>query len=170
MDDQKRRPDADEQAEPNVRRAASAIYGLVVCSATLAAAAIGGQESLVAVSVLVTVVVYWMAESYSQALARHGHKHAALGWSGMKAILGQGWPMVSASFLPLVTLLVVGALGAPVLVAVNAALGVATVLLIGAGWTASRGSGLRGWRLVTSTAVSAVFGLVMVGLKNLLHG
>jgi len=78
--------------------------------------------------------------------------------------------MVSASFLPLVTLLVVNALGAPVLVAVNVSLGVATVLLIGAGWSASRASGLRGWRLVASTAVSAVFGLVMVGLKNLLHG
>jgi hypothetical protein len=77
--------------------------------------------------------------------------------------------MVSASFLPLGTLLLMGALGASVFVAVNVSLAVATLLLVWAGWTASRASGMRGWRLLTSTAVSAVFGLTMVALKNLLH-
>jgi hypothetical protein len=165
----RRRPEGDAKAETNVRNVASEIYGLVVCSATLAAAAVSGRESFVEVSVLVTVVVYWMAESYAQALARHGLKQAPLDWSDIRAILGDGWPMVSASFLPLVTLLVMGAFGAPVLVAVNVALAVAAVLLVGAGWTASRASGLRGWRLLMSTAMSAVFGLTMAGLKNLLH-
>ena len=118
---------------------------------------------------LVTVVVYWMAESYAQALARHAVTQTPLGWSGIRAILSQGWPMVSASFIPLGTLLVLGFLGASVFVAVNTSLAVATVLLVGAGWTASRASGLRGWRLVTSTALSGAFGLAMVALKNLLH-
>lgn len=77
--------------------------------------------------------------------------------------------MVSASFIPLGTLLVMGALGASVFVAVNVSLAVASMLLVGAGWTASRASGLRGWRLVMSTAVCGLFGLVMVALKNLLH-
>jgi len=67
--------------------------------------------------------------------------------------------MVSASFIPLGTLLVMGFLGASVFVAVNTSLAVATVLLVGAGWTASRASGLRGWRLVTSTALSGAFGV-----------
>jgi hypothetical protein len=169
VDDQNRRPDGDYEETPTIRKVASEIYGLVVCSATLAAAAASGQESFVEVSVLVTVVVYWMAESYSRALARHSLKDAPLGWSDIRAILSQGWPMVSASFLPLLTLVVLGALRAPISVAVNVSLAVATVLLVGAGWSASRASGLRGWRLLTSTAASAVFGLTMVGLKNLLH-
>jgi hypothetical protein len=66
-------------------------------------------------------------------------------------------------------MLLLGALGASVFAAVNISLAVATVLLVWAGWTASRASGLRGWRLRTSTAVSAIFGLTLVGLKNLLH-
>jgi hypothetical protein len=166
VDDQKRRPGF---AHSNERGVASAIYGLVICAATLAAASVSGELLFEAISVFVTVLVYWMAESYSQALARHGLKNAPLGWHDIRAILGQGWPMVSASFLPLGTLLLAGAFGASAVVAINLSLAVATALLVGAGWTASRASGLRGWRLLTSTAVSAFFGLTMVALKNLLH-
>lgn len=169
VDDQKRRPGGDRQGGTDERGVASAIYGLVVCSATLAAASVSGRLSFVAVNVLVTVVVYWAAESYAHVLARHAVKQVPLGWSDTRAILGQGWPMVSASFLPLGTLLLMGALGASVFVATNVALAVATALLMWAGWTASRASGMRGWRLLTSATVSAVFGLTMVGLKNLLH-
>jgi hypothetical protein len=168
VDEQKRRP-GDSQATTDERGVASAIYGLVVCSATLAAASASGELSFVAVSVLVTVIVYWLAESYAHALARYAVKREPLGWSGIPPILSQGWPMVSASFIPLGTLLAMGALGASVFVAINVSLAVATVLLVGAGWTASQASGLRGWRLLTSTAISALFGLSMVALKNLLH-
>jgi hypothetical protein len=38
-------------------------FALVVCSATLAAAAVSGRLWFVAISVLVTLVVYWLAES-----------------------------------------------------------------------------------------------------------
>ena len=102
-------------------------------------------------------------------LARHAVRQRPLGWSGILATLGQGWPMVSASFIPLATLLLAGALGESVFIAINLSLAVATALLVGAGWSASRASGLAGWRLLVSTAVSAVFGLTMVALKNLLH-
>jgi positive regulator of sigma E activity len=169
VDDQKRRRGADLEATPNERGVASAIYGLVVCSATLAAASVSGELLFVAVSVLVTVLVYWVAESYANVLARHAVRQRPLGWSGILATLGQGWPMVSASFIPLATLLLAGALGESVFIAINLSLAVATALLVGAGWSASRASGLAGWRLLVSTAVSAVFGLTMVALKNLLH-
>jgi hypothetical protein len=169
VDDQKPRPDGDSVAEPEMRRVESEIYGLVICSSTLAAAASSGQATLVEGSVFITVIVYWLAESYSRALALHGHRGAPLNWSDIREILGQGWPMVSASFLPLVTMLVMGVLGAPELVAVNVSLAVAVVLLLVAGWTASRAAGLRGWRLVGSTAFSGGFGLAMVALKNVLH-
>lgn len=62
-----------------------------------------------------------------------------------------------------------GCFGASVFAAVNVSLAVATVVLVWAGWTASLVSGMRGWRLVASKAVSAAFGLTMVALKKLLH-
>ena len=98
VDDQRLRPGGDPLATPDERGVASAICGLVVCSATLAAASTSGHLSFVTVSVLVTVVVYWVAESYAHALARHAIKQTPLGWSDIRAILSQGWPMVSASF------------------------------------------------------------------------
>jgi hypothetical protein len=165
VEDRRRRP-GDAPATADERGVASAIYGLVVCSSTLAASAVSGHLSFVAVSVLVTVVVYWLAESYAHALARHSVEQEPLGRSGIREVLSQGWPMVSASFIPLGTLLAMGALGASVFVAVNVSLAVATLLLVVAGWTASRASGLQGWRLLVSTGISAVFGLTMVALKN----
>jgi hypothetical protein len=92
------------------RGVAPAIYGLVVCSATLAAAAVSGQLSFVAVGVLVTGVVYWVAASHANVLARHAVRQMPLDWSEIRAILSQGWPMVSASFIPLGMLLLMGAL------------------------------------------------------------
>ena len=156
-------------AEPDERGIASAIYGLVVCASSLAAASVSGRLWFVAISVLVTVVVYWMAESYSHTLAHHAVTQAPLSRADIQAILSQGWPLVSASFIPLATLLLMGALGASVFISINVSLAVATLLLVWAGWRASRASGMRGWRLVISCGTSALFGLAMVALKNLLH-
>jgi len=77
---------------PDERGVASAIYGLVICSATLASSAVSGRLSIVAVSVLVTVAVYWVAESYAHALARHAVTQTPLGWSGIRAILSPEEP------------------------------------------------------------------------------
>src|SRR5450759_6007748 len=62
------------------------------------------------VGVLVTGVVYWVAASHANVLARHAVRQMPLDWSEIRAILSQGWPMVSASFIPLGVLLLMGAL------------------------------------------------------------
>jgi hypothetical protein len=169
VDTSRPRASRDIEAEPDERGIASAIYGLVVCSSTLAAASVSGKLWFVAISVLVTVVVYWMAESYAHTLAHYAVTQQPLNRSDIRQILSQGWPLVSASFIPLATLLLMGALGRSVATAINTSLGVATLLLVWAGWSASRASGMHGWRLVMSCGTSAAFGLSMVALKNLLH-
>jgi len=73
--------------------------------------------------------------------------------------------MVSATFIPLAALLLVGAFGASVSTSVYIALGVVVVLLSVAGWTVSRECGIRGIRLVGSTTLTALLGVVMVALK-----
>jgi hypothetical protein len=105
VDEQKRVPGGDSRRRSDEPGAASAIYGLVVCSSPLAAS-VSGRLSLVAVSVLVTVTVavHWVAESYAHALAHHAVKRLPLGWPDISAILSQGWPMVSASCALLGTL------------------------------------------------------------------
>ena len=72
VDDQKPRPSGDPERKSDERGVASAVYGLVVCLQPLRPPhSAAGFRSFVAVSVLVTVVMYWMAQSCAHALGRH---------------------------------------------------------------------------------------------------
>jgi hypothetical protein len=75
--------------------------------------------------------------------------------------------MVSASYVPLILLVLARLAGASALVAANVGLAVAIVLLTFHGWSAGRAAKLRGWRLFFSTSVAATLGIVMIVLKDL---
>lgn len=169
-------PGAPAASAPSVQRddvsergIASAIYGLVICSATLATASETDKIWVIAASVLVTVAVYWAAETYSLGLARRTLTHRNLTRKDHHALLVQGWPMVSASFVPILVLVVSAAVGRSTGLAVDLALLAATILLVVSGWRASTSSGLTGFRLIISVLISALLGAAMVVLKNALH-
>lgn len=152
-------------AGPSEREVASAINGLVVCSATLVASSISDRLTYVATATLATGVVFWVSESYAHAYARRAVKKAALSLDDVRAILNQEWPMVSATFVPLAVMLLAGALGRSVSTSVDVALGVAIVLLAVAGWRASFASAVRGPRLFAAAALAAQLGVAMALLK-----
>ena len=156
-------------SEGTTRGLASGIYGLVVAGATLAAAAATNSIVRVAIGVLGTVFIYWVAEGYAHALARRMVLQRPLRRVEFRAVFAQGWGLISATYLPLLGLVVAGLLGADTELAIDVALIVVTVLLGLIGWTAGRRSGVTGWRLVVSVGISLAMGLVMVGLKRLLH-
>jgi hypothetical protein len=148
-------------------RRAAGIYGAIVTAALLAA--IGGRlptDALV-VSVVVTLLVYWVAEEYAEILAEQAEGGVLPTWASIRGVLGATWPMVSASFVPLLALLLARLAGASAFAAANVGLVAATVLLVIHGWWAARSSQLHGWRLLLATAVAAGLGLVMIGLKDL---
>ncbi len=163
-------PSGTDQPGPAARkreRRAAGIYGAIVTAAILAA--VGGRlptDALV-VTVVVTLLVYWVAEEYAEILAEQAEGGVLPTWASMRGALAATWPMVSASFLPLLALLLARLAGASALVAANVGLAAATVLLIIHGWWAARSSQLRGWRLFLATAVAAGLGLVMIALKDL---
>jgi hypothetical protein len=120
-----------------------------------------------ALSVLVTLVVYWLAEQYAELLGepdRLGHWPR---WTHVRASLAASWPMVSASFAPLAGLILARLAGASAANAANIGVAVALVVLTVHGWSAGRAAQLRGWRLVGATAIAAALGVIMVVLKNL---
>ena len=147
---------------------APAIYGLIVSSGVMASA--GSSVSLlrVAVAVLVTVLVYWIAEQYAAVLAARLDGRATTG-RHMRASLREGWPMVEASYAPLLVLLAAWLLGASRTTAILSALIFTTALLFGFGWLAGRRSGLSGLGLLASALVGCGLGLVMIVLKVALH-
>ena len=75
--------------------------------------------------------------------------------------------MVSASFLPLVALVLARLAGASALTAANVGLVAAVILLTVHGWLAGRAAQLRGWRLLFATSIAAALGIVMILLKDL---
>ncbi len=75
--------------------------------------------------------------------------------------------MVTASYLPLLALLLVRLAGGSALTAANVGLVAAIVLLTTHGWLAGRAAKLRSWQLVVATSVAAALGLVMILLKDL---
>jgi len=149
------------------RRRAAGIYGAIITAAIIAA--VGGQLSTRAltVSVLITLLVYWVAEEYAELLGEQVTGGRLPTWAYIRAALAHTWPMVSASYLPLLVLVLARLAGASASAAANFGLVAAILLLTFHGWSAGRASRLRGWQLAGVTAIAAALGLVMIVLKDL---
>jgi hypothetical protein len=151
------------------RRRASGIYGTILTAAVIAA---GGNTLTTAeleVTVLVTLVVYWVAEQYAELLGEHTSEGRLPGAAQIRASFVSSFSMVSASFVPLISLLVARALGANELGAAMLALVICLILLVYHGYSAGRAAGLKGFMLFGATATAALFGVAMIVLKTLLQ-
>jgi len=149
------------------RRRAAGIYGAIITAAILDVA--GGRlstEALV-IAVVVTLLVYWLAEEYAEILGEQAEGGTLPGWTYIRNALAATWPMVSSSYLPLLALVVARVAGASALTAANVGLVAAILLLIVHAWSAGRAARLRGWQLLAATSIAAGLGLVMILLKDL---
>jgi len=159
-----KKPDAAGIA---AQRRAAGIYGAIITAAIIAAVGSHLPTLALAVSVVVTLAVYWVAEVYAELVGEHVEREQLPDWPHIRAALAARWPMVSASFAPLLILLLARAAGASVSVAANVGLAAAIVLLVFHGWAVGRASHLHGRQLLAATSVAVVLGLVMVVLKDL---
>jgi hypothetical protein len=83
--------------------------------------------------------------------------------------LTYGWEMITATALPLLTLVVLRLAGLAQAAAVLGALICASVLLGLAGWELGADGRLTTRERLVSAAVAAAFGVLMIGLKTLPH-
>jgi hypothetical protein len=143
---------------------AAGIYGLIVTAAVLASAGAHLRTAALELAVFVTLIVYWLAEEYAQLVehARAGHLPT---WSHIRSALATKWPMVSASYIPLLALLVARVAGASSTSSAYVALAATVLMLIYYGWSAARASGLRGSALVIMTSAAGALGMLMILLK-----
>jgi len=159
------RPKTPARAEG--RRRAAGIYGAIITAAILDTASGRMPTYSLVIAVVVTLVVYWLAEEYAELLGEQVEDGHLPTWARIRETLAVTWPMVSASFAPLVAVVVARLAGASALVAANAGLAVAVVLLAAHGWSASRASKLRGRQLLLTTSIAIGLGLAMIVLKDL---
>jgi hypothetical protein len=155
--------------EDQGHRRAAGIYGTIITAAVIAASGNILSTAALEVTVLVTLVVYWLAEQYAAVLAEHTHAGHLPNRRTISSSLVRTWPMVTASFVPLATLAVVRLVGASASAAAYAALTVTIVLLLIHGHTVGKAAGLRGIRLVVISGTAGLLGLAMVVLKVVLH-
>jgi hypothetical protein len=149
------------------RRRAAGIYGAIITAAILDTAGGHVSTTVLVISVVVTLLVYWIAEEYAEVLGEHTAGGRLPGRVYIKGSLVSTWPMVSASYAPLLAVVLATVAGASALTAANVGLVVAIVLLTIYGWLAGRAARLRGWKLAGVTSVATGLGLVMILLKDL---
>jgi hypothetical protein len=149
------------------RRRAAGIYGTIISSAVIAAGGHSLRPVPLAITVIVTLLVYWIAEQYAELLGEQAHAGRLPTWARTRELLAASWPMVTASYIPLLALLVTRALGATPVTAANVALIVAIGLLLVHGWNAGRAAELHGLRLFVTTSISGALGVAMILLKLL---
>ncbi len=149
-----------------VRRAAG-IYGMIVTASVLASAGAFTRTAGLAIAVFVTLLVYWLAEEYAE-LGEHASKGHLPTWRHTRADLVAKWPMVSASYIPLATLLVARLAHASTTTAAFIALSVTVGLLMFYGWKAAQAAGLSRRGQLGMTVAAGALGSLMILLKVLL--
>jgi hypothetical protein len=148
-----------------------AIYGLILATSVMAVSAeyASSNAGLVAVTVLVTGVVFWLAHVYARVLAGSITKHRAPNRSDVRDAVRHDWPLVEVT-VPLVLILALGALGVladrtAILAATLAVL--AELAAAGAYSARASGAGLAG--TVVSALIAVSLGGAVVLLKTVVH-
>jgi len=150
---------------------ARAIYGTILSTALIAAYSEdpGSNPLQVAGAVAGAALVFWIAHAYAEALARGAAPGTGGALSAFRAGLRREWPLVLGALPPVAPLLLapLGILsddGAETLALVTG-IGLLTVWGTAISWRRR-----RGWiGLALGGSASAFFGLVIVGLKALVH-
>jgi hypothetical protein len=167
MDDESAAMPAHD-GDPHRPRAAY-LYGLIVSGSVLATAADEYRLVRVAIILLGTLTIYWAAETYVHWIAARTVVQRDLSGSERRKIILEGWPLVTASAVPLAFLGVEALLGVETAVALDLTLVVNTVLLFLVGWQMGKAGGLTGGRLLISAGATGALGVALIGLKVLMH-
>ena len=152
------------------RHRAASIYGTIITAAVIAAAGDHLRTAALAITIFVTLVVYWLAEEYANLLGEQASAGRLPSWHDIRASLAVSWPMVTASLVPVASLVAARIAGLSPSKAADVALCVTIVLLSAHSWTAGRAAQLTGTRLIAVTVLGGLLGVVMVSLKAFLTG
>jgi hypothetical protein len=150
---------------------AGAIYGQVLVTSFVAALSEvkNVDPGEIFTSLLVTMLVFWLAHVYADAVAERLEHEDPLTFRKVWNIAKYEWPMLQAA-VPALLALSLGWAGAlPTVTAVRLAIGLGVVALLAWGLVIARASRLSALATLGSVALNGVFGLGIVTLKLLIH-
>jgi Na+/H+ antiporter NhaC len=152
------------------RNPARFVYGTVVVGALLAAESAARETYLETVAAIVlAVLAYWVAESYAVFTARRLQRTERLTLGGLRSSMTHETPLLLGALVPILT--VVGCwIGAVQLTSgVNAGLWTAVAMTLVIEVVAALRARLTGLDLVVQTAFGLLLGVLVIGIKLVLH-
>jgi hypothetical protein len=146
------------------------VYGVIVIGALLAAES-GRHESYLdtVLSALIAAALYWLAHAYASVLGRRLANNERLTGAALVRALGHDWALIRGAAVPLLALLLAGAVGASQEAAVTAGLWSAVASLVVFELVAGIRSRATRAELAVELAVGATMGLAILALKIVLH-
>ncbi|WP_241835392.1 hypothetical protein [Pseudofrankia asymbiotica] len=152
------------------RNPAGSIYGTVLADSVLAVESERQTELRDLIyAELVSVLVYWLAHVYADFLGSPPSTSRRAGLHRLAETMGHEWSLVTASFFPLLAVLLAAAAGASVQTAALAGMWTGMAALVMWGEIAGRQSGRGTWASLAYGLVSGAFGLALILLRVLLH-
>src|SRR6266496_6849489 len=88
------------------RRRAAGIYRALITAAILDTAGDHLPTAALVIAVVVTLLVYWLAEEYAELLGEQVEDGHMPTWVHIRGALAATWPVVSASFAPLLAVVI----------------------------------------------------------------
>jgi hypothetical protein len=166
-DHQPRRRHADALAREGSY--AAAIYGSILATALIGALRYTDDAGRIAVTVIGTSGVFWLAHVWSELLGEKIESGISGGGARVRRLAAEEWPMVEAGTLPFLALVLAWAGLYRDRAGIDLALGLAIAQLVGWGLVGALRTG-GGWaRALLVAAADGAFGLAIVGLEILLH-
>ncbi|HTA15054.1 MAG TPA: hypothetical protein VK781_09380 [Solirubrobacteraceae bacterium] len=147
-----------------------AVYGIITIGALLAAES-GAKETYPETvgSAVIAMLLYWVAHSYADVLGLRLSEQGRFGWGRLWLTFTRDWTIVKGASIPLLTLLVAWAAGAPQSTAIVAGVWAAVASLIAFELAAGVRSRAKPLELVLEALLGAAMGLAILALRALLH-
>jgi hypothetical protein len=147
-----------------------AIYGTIAVGALLAAESARGETYGRTVgAVVITLLIYWFARSYSDFAGQRLRVGGRLTFGGLMRTMGAQLSILAGAAIPLVSLLIWWVTGGSLADAVSAAVWTSAGLVLTIELVAGVRAGLSGTHLVLQAALGGLLGLMVILLKVLLH-
>jgi hypothetical protein len=146
------------------------IYGTITVGALLAAESARTEtygETLG--GVLLALLVYWLAHGYSEFTEHRLEENQAVTLSGLVHTLVHELMIIAGAAIPLLTLVICWIVRAGLDTAVSAAVWTSAGVIVGVEVAAGVRAHLTGRALAAQAAVGALFGLLVIALKLVLH-
>jgi hypothetical protein len=148
----------------------SAIYGLLIVSALLAAeSAISETYSETVLGVVLALLISWWAHAYSEFVFQRAEAGERLTRAGVGWMLRRELPILIGAAPPLLAVLIAWAAGAGLGNAITIALVTAAVTILATEVAAGVQADLSGRELAIQTLMGSAFGLLILALKLVLH-